>query len=290
MGFFRRPLATAALLLLFAGCARVMAPTGKSPLAPPQMSSDSVVVEIFSIRVPFGDAEVNGPLWQEIDEQQISPELRTRLNQNGFRVGLIGTQVPAKIAELLESTDPAATPGGLEQTGTQVNLEESSAPLRRHLQLRAGKRGVIQASELCAEMPLLLYRNGQVRGEPYYEAQAQFGLRTYPNRDGRVKVELVPEVEHGQSRREWVGGQGSLRLEVGKPKHVLDDMAVELTLSPGEMIALTSIPTRPGSVGHYFFTAGGADARMQKLLIVRLLQTQHEELLAPTDVLPLDDP
>lgn len=256
------------------------------------MSSDSVVLEIFSIRVPFGDPEVNGSLWQEIDEQQLSADLRTRLNQNGFRAGVVGNQIPAKLAELLDVADKPALPAsaGTVPAPAPVNLESESAPVRRHLQVRAGKRGVIVASDVYTEMPILLYQGGQVGGEPYYDARALFGLRPYPNRDGRVKLELVPEVEHGQTRRQWVAGQGTLRLDAGKPKRSFDDMGIAVTLSPGEMLVLTSLPNRPGSIGHYFFTTGGAEATQQKILIIRLLQTQHDELMPETDILPLEDP
>ena len=79
------------------------------------MSPDSVVLEIFFIRFPFGDTAVNEKLWEEIDEQQFSPELRERLARNGFRVGLISGQIPIELSKLLELSDkpiPTGEPQG----------------------------------------------------------------------------------------------------------------------------------------------------------------------------------
>ena len=53
------------------------------------------------------------------------------------------------------------------------------------------------------------------------------------------------------------------------------------------MLIVSSLPNRPGSVGHYFFTEN--EARLeQKLLIVRLAQTQHDGLFSPPEPLKLE--
>ena len=49
-----------------------------------------------------------------------------------------------------------------------------------------------------------------------------------------------------------------------------------------------SLPDRPGSLGHYFFTEQTKGAMEQKLLLIRVAQTQHndvfgEELVAEED-------
>ena len=80
--------------LLLVGCITTPAQKGRSPLKPARMSPDSVVLDIFFVRFPFDDPQVNGQLWQEIDEQHFPPELRRRLTANGFRVGLVGGQLP----------------------------------------------------------------------------------------------------------------------------------------------------------------------------------------------------
>ena len=54
------------------------------------------------------------------------------------------------------------------------------------------------------------------------------------------------------------------------------------TLPPGAMLLISSLPNRPGSLGHHFFTTN-KDHREQKLLVIRLAQTQHNDLCAPPE-------
>jgi hypothetical protein len=44
------------------------------------------------------------------------------------------------------------------------------------------------------------------------------------------------------------------------------------------MLLVSSLPGRPGSLGHYFFTEQTSGALDQKLLLIRLAQTQHNDL------------
>ena len=51
------------------------------------MSPDSVVLEMFFVRFPFGDPAVNEKLWEAIDEQQFAPELRAAADAERFPRG-----------------------------------------------------------------------------------------------------------------------------------------------------------------------------------------------------------
>jgi hypothetical protein len=65
-------------------------------------------------------------------------------------------------------------------------------------------------------------------------------------------------------------------------------MAITAELAPGSMLILSSLANRPGSLGHHFFTE--SEPRLeQKLLIVRLAQTQHDGLFNPPEPLKLED-
>ena len=135
---------------------------------------------------------------------------------------------------------------------------------------------------------MLVYAAGQLSGQTYDDAQGVFAAKSFPQPDGRVRLELVPELHHDQPRQRWVGSQGMLRLETGRAKQVYDDMTLTADLSPGAMLVLSSLPNRPGSLGHHFFTQ--SDGRLeQKLLLIRLAQTQHDGLFAPPEPLKLEE-
>jgi len=271
-----RLLSPLALVALVAGCAQVM-DRGKSPLARPTMSPDSVALEIFFVRVRFGDEQANGALWEEIDEQRFDTALRRRLAESGFRLGLVPTQVPVPLQQLLQVSGQPVSP----EEETVVNLLEDSPVTRRVLQARSGHRSLVPCSGIYETLPLLSIDEGRVAGKTYPKAQAMLALKAFPQGDGRVRLELLPELHYGEVRQTWVGSQGAFRLDAGQSKKVFEELAMTHTLASGEMLLLTNLPGRPGSLGHHFFTHRTGDTLEQKLLLVRILQTQFNDLFGP---------
>ena len=302
------PIARRHILLLLtistvAGCAGPALRQGKSPLMPAQMSSDAVVLEMFFVRCPFGDPTINDKLWQEIDEQQIPAELRERLARNGFRVGVVEGRMPIELSKLLEMSDqspPEPADKGKDQgdgktegeAGDKVakvnDFSDQPRVVHRRLDIRPGQRGEIIASGTYDQLPVLLCESGRVSGKTYNQAQGIFEIKQFPRPDGRVRLQLVPELHHDQMRQRWVGGQGMLRMDVSRPKQVYEEMTLSADLAPGDMLILASLPNRPGSLGHYFFTE--KDGRLeQKLLVIRLAQTQNDGLFNPPEPLKLEE-
>jgi len=281
------PLRTLLLLpvaALLVGCT-ALEREQESILDPPRMSDDSVVLEMFFVRFPFGDAQINGQLWQEIDEQHFPVEMRSELWKNGLRVGLIDGQVPVALSELMELTSKPPPTGDIEESNP-IDVE-SDLPMRRHLQIRAGRRGEIIASREYERLPVLICEPGQLGGQTFHKAQAVLAVKTFPRHDGRVRVELTPEIHHDDWRQRWVGQQGMWRLEPGRPRRVFDQLRISAVLSPGNMLILSSLPNLPGSLGHHFFTEDDGQLK-QKLLLVRLTQTQHDGLFTSPEVLGLE--
>ncbi len=261
----------------------------KSPLLPARMSPDSVVLEMFFVRYPFDDTTVNEKLWQEIDEQQFATDLRERLTQNGFRVGLVAGQMPTELAKLLELNDKPAAPTEDLEGDVPQNLDEQPRVVRRHLQIRANHTGEIIASGVYAQLPLLMSEAGQISGQTYNQAQGIFQVTSVPQPNGQVRLDLTPELHYDQPRQRWVGSHGMMRLETGRPKRRFDELALSAEVAPGAMLVLGSLPNRKGSLGDYFFTENDNGRAEQKLLIVRLSQTQHSGLFDPPQPLTLEE-
>jgi hypothetical protein len=269
------------LALLLAGC--IHPPTvgkGKSPLQEATMSSDSVAVEIYFVRLPEKDTRTANDLWREIDEQQVPAELRQRLAHNGFRVGVVGGTVPRELARLMELKETLPAADGAQHANAAQMEEEKPRVTLRHLQARASHRSEIVASEIYEHLPVLVSDGGELRGQTYSDAQGIFALRPLPQSDGLVQVELVPELHFDHARQRWVGDDSMWRLETSRPRRAFEDMTITTVLRPGGMLVMGALPNRSGSLGHYFFTERD-NPRAQKLLLLRLCQTQHDDLVAP---------
>jgi hypothetical protein len=259
------------LLLLWVlavlGCTSWQRSAGNPSVLPPtRMSPDAVVLEIAFVRLPTDSVAEQTEIWHAADEQLLAPDLRRRLQENGLRAGIVGSQLPAVLRGLLEQrADPLLASGDV--TASQ-----------RQLQSIAGKRGVIQTGPLQPNMTLLLHENGKVAGQQLLDAQCLFAVRTFPQGDGRVRMEFIPEVEYGQPRQQYVGRDGAFLFEPRKDAKVIDSLKMELLLSPGDVLLVSSTAEQKG-LGKQFFAEGASGE--QKVLMVRLAQTQFDDLFAP---------
>jgi hypothetical protein len=286
-GGLRRIAWLCAIVLSVAGCT-TMHTAGKSPLTRPQMSPDSVVLEIFFVRFPLGQQDAHGPLWGQVDEQQIANETRRQLLQNGFRVGLVSGQVPPPLERLMELKDKPA-PG--KTTASQVKLNEMDAEprvVRRHLQLRAGQRSEIIASDIRERMSVLTCEDGKVCGSTYPQAQGILAIKAFPEAGGQTRIEVTPEVHYGEPKQRYVGDAGAMRLEASRSHRVFDKMTISATLAPGYMLVARCLDDRPGTLGQQFLTSDDSGRRDQRLLLIRLSQTQQDDLYDSDQVLRLE--
>jgi hypothetical protein len=273
------------LVLSISGCALFVPEAKKSTasiLHPAQMPPGSAAIDIFSIRLPPGEPDLDDRIWEEVDEQHLPIDVRRKLEKNGFRVGVLAGQIPPTISRLLDMKGKPGGSGGVQQVSV-ADLVTPSRVATQHLQTGAGQRYEIAASGVIERMPVLVSEAGEIRGLTYEKAQGMFALQVTPQPDGRVQLELVPEIHHGDPRQHIVGEQSYFRLENSRAKRAFDELKLTAVLGPGAMLVLGSQPNRQGSLGHYFFLeSNGRDDRFdQKLILVRLCQTQHNDLVSP---------
>lgn len=199
---------------------------------------------------------------------------------------MVGGQIPLALSQLLQLKDqPAESTATL--TTNVADVGDQQGPMWSHKQLRAGKRSEIVTSEIYDQLAVLKREDGGVCGRTYEKAQGVVAILALPAGDGRVRLELLPELHHGEVRRSFSGSGGAWHVDLARPKCSLDEMAILADLAAGQMVLLTSLPNRPGSLGHHFLTTESSGKLEQKLLIIRLSQTQHDGLFEPS-TLPLD--
>ena len=208
------------------GCTKLdLAPMPDSPLAQPKMSADSVALDIFFVRIPSDQPDVDTALWAEVDEQSLDVALRQRLAENGFRLGQTGGQIPLSLERLIELEGPESPDQGAGAVQT-VSVDEKNKVQGRHLQLRSGQRSEIVASGIHPRLPVLIRDEGQLRGSDRKDAQGIFALKAFPQGDGGVRLELIPEVHYGEIKQRWAGADGVWRLDAGRDRDVLDQLAI----------------------------------------------------------------
>ncbi len=274
------------VLALVAGCRLLTGDEavvqGHSPLEPARPSPDSVTMEIIWARFPAGDAAITSEAWREIDETQLAPAVRRELANNGLRAGVIGTRLPEPIARALHQGEAPTDATSSAAEGEAVPLTAEPIVRGRVQRLRRNQRSEIQASEAYASLPLLVSgQRAELSGRTYQQAQAVYALRVDPQPDRTVQVELVPEIHHGSARIRWTGGDdGILRQAPLRDREVFHDLRMCVSLSPGEMLVLMSLPDARSRLGHYFHTAESTVGAQQKLILIRLAEVPPSDTFA----------
>ncbi len=245
--------------------------SGRSPLAPLDSAPNQIVLEIIFVRLVGPDAQIDPLLWDEIDEQSIAAVSRRQFSRNGFRAGVLGNQLPPKLTELagrvpLADGTSASVPPDPENTGAT----------RHWMYLNPQQRGELVMSSVHPEFHVLTWNRGELNGETFQDAQAQFALMASVEDDGRSRIKLYPEVHHGHFRQRYVRGEGMFRLDTSRKKEVFDALLIEAMVNPGQIVIVSSDAKHRGSLGHRFFNERLGDKQTSKLLLIRWADTGQE--------------
>lgn len=304
--------------LAFVGVAGCLAPVTPKPafesltrpvLPQPQMSPDAVVLEVAVVRFgaasskPVGETAsdereggeregggreggerdggerdgggrlVEGVFWQAVDEQSLAVDIRNELRRNGFRVGIIRGALPEALRKQLDQQrsaareiDPENEPGSL----------ESSV---QRLQSRSGKRSKLLMGEQTASLSIFVPEGERLVGRTFQAAQCLLSVKTFARGDGGADLEITPEVEHGEARQRWLGQshEGTYRLDANRERWQLEKLRCRLALAPGQTVVLSCIDP-PIGAGANFFARDTREAGVRRVVLVRLAQTQVDEL------------
>ena len=110
-------------------------------LPAPGISRDAVVFEIKLVHLGEGREQDFTELWGSADELQWPPEVRRRLAANGLRCGIVRSQLPPAILEVL-----AEKKTSLEQLVSGERPDDRSFENYRRLTCAAGVRYRIAAT------------------------------------------------------------------------------------------------------------------------------------------------
>lgn len=244
---------------------------GRSPLQAVSRSPNSVTLEIFWARFPADSVDLNEQVWREVQEDRLSPELRSRLARQGLRAGVISGSPPAAIMAMLNPAGRKVEELAAEQQLDPTSFAETPKVTRRIKQLKVGTRMELQASDIIESAQLLVPSDGELSGGTFAQAQAIYQLeaKSLPNRT--VELQLTPEMQYGPQQMRWSKDEmGNLIPLPLRDAEVFRDLRMNVPLAPGEMVVVMGQPNAVGRLGHYFHSVDTATGREQKAVLIRL--------------------
>ncbi|PHS01527.1 MAG: hypothetical protein COA78_22570 [Blastopirellula sp.] len=273
------------LLLIAAastGCSLLTEPELGDPSQLPavQISDETVVLEIAKVSISKADWEKLDEIWMQTDEQFLTLDSRRQLEQNGMRAGLVNYHLPEALRNIIEQ--------GVSKPGlngeSSVLIQDGEVQVVSQQRFRKGKRTELISSEILDELTPLVREYGKLHGETYYDAQCKFAITASGQDDGRVLLELTPEIHHGESRQNYREHQGMIRIEHRKQRKVFDKLEIKTLLNSGQTIIIGTTPDIKGP-GKAFFTDSKNSDSVRKLLLIRVAGSQYDNLFqAPKTV------
>ena len=276
------------LLACATGCQSLTMPRDTGPplvgaeTAATKPAPRTIPVELIFARFDEHDTACREELWNVVDEQSFDDGLRRRLAANGLRVGIVTGDLPPHLAEriLPDRAAPAAA----------ADMVAAESPLtHRLLRLLPGRRSEVIAATGIENLVLLETGDGQVRGGTYRDATGLFELKVRPAADGRVRIDLVPEIKHGPLERSWVGEDGMFRLEAGQRRHRRDDLALGVELREGALLLVGCAGEQGATLGDALLRDHGGTRSTMRLLAIRALGPAVDPMFATADATPEGD-
>ena len=250
-----------------------------------KMPSDSVVVEIAIVDA-VDDPETSERIWQQLDESTLAPEQRRALALNGFRFGISQGALPLELEQLLidqEAVEDIDLETGALAPGIGKNRE-------RH-QLGTGETVQLATAPSREQLAWIMDEGDYRRGKSCENAECQLSLRSYPKSDGTVRLKLTPEIHYGNVRQGVDVASNSLIFRPFRDREVFAELEMAANLRPGQVMVLGS-SGHSTLMGHLFLSqAETVEEGRRKLVLVRLVQTQLDDLFAPGQMFsPLETP
>lgn len=241
----------------------------KSLLTPVQPAFDAVQLDVVFVERDATDPLLGRTLWNEIDQVgTVDLQTRSRLRDEGFRVGLVGMSPPRSLQRMLgfssDITDSADTSRHKGLAGRTVLI-------------RSGEKTEIQTgptyNELTVKFP--------GAAEETTLKNARFVLRVQLERlqDGWVNLHLTPEIHHGELLLRPVAGEAQFQLKGTQEVKSFDELKFTVALNVGEMVVMSADQADVDKIADQFFVNRDVQRPQQRLVVIRLSDMKKIEPL-----------
>lgn len=212
---------------------------------------DVVQMDVALLERPVGDLSLNRDLWTFTDEQGVALDRQALLEDNGFRVGQVGGNPPARLLELLTS--------------------ERSCVNSQRIRLHAGAPRALALGPARAACQFDLHLDGRPTPVSWRQAQCLLQITPTLTADGRTRLRFLPQLRHGSPvlLPRPAADHSGLVWPDQPPTEEYPALAWDVCLAPNEYVLVGTRYDRPGTLGHQAFFRGDEPTPVQRVLVIR---------------------
>ena len=221
-----------------------------------QMEIDSIAMRVAVVELD-DHQKSDFDSFIETTDQKLPLEVRRRLDDNGIRVSVISSVNTPSLQKILAPGIPKREwLSGHELELAEAGKLEPAHRLvsHRHVERKRGQGFDVEISPVRQKSSWLVHIGDKQFSDSADLAQCQMRITSWPQPDGTLKMQFLPEVRHGQ-KLSRIGVDGStFAVQQSRDVKELRSLSFEMFVLPGETVVVA--PTeRLERIGDLFFNA-----------------------------------
>lgn len=219
----------------------------------PQMK-DGIRLDVFQVDRHVGDPRIGASMWNAVSQGgSLEPATIRRLNEHGFRFGTVPANPPVALQSLILSTN----------IGSAESTKHVSMPFP------TGGQAILDVMPLPEGMDIVIPGPEGSRPLTLHSAKAVLNIRTDKIEDGWARLEVVPEIHHGEVTNRPVAGESEWLLKNSQAVEPLYQLKFHVELNRGEMAVVGLYDQAKSPVGRWFFR-NQLEAALERVMMIRM--------------------
>ena len=185
--------------------------------------ADVIQVDVALIESPVGDRYLNEDLWTVADDQVLTLERKSLLEDNGFRIAQVGGIPPAQLQALLTS--------------------ERSCIDSRRFHLHANTPTPISLGSPISECSFQVHQSGAEQPVTLEHASCSLLIVPTLGAEGKTQLLFTPQIESGNPEKFYGAApdRSAWILQEQRPTVKYTALSWELSLDPNEYVVVGSM-------------------------------------------------
>lgn len=218
---------------------------------------------MFLLERPAEDPLLRSGVWKEVDQiGAMASDTRESLRANGIQMGIVGVNPPPTVQKLLGMS--AEIP---------IDAPEYTKLMGNSYYVTPGRETQIATGidyDLCE---FDVHDGEQTTHLSYEKARCMLRMKVYRLNDGWVRIELQPEVHHGDQILRTQANETEWENRSGQKIDVRYAQRFSFELNGGERALITSSSENAPTMGDRFFCRLDHGQKKQRVLVVQVIDT-----------------
>ncbi len=248
--------------LLLPGCQSLWTkkdPTSEADIAAkllkplPQMR-DGIRMDVFRVDRHVGDPRIGESMWKSVSQGgSLDPATIRQLNENGIRFGTV----------------PANPPVALQSLYLATNNSSAERTVFQSIPFPSGEQAILEVMQLPEGLEVSIPGPEGEQSLKLHHAKAVLRVRAEKIEEGWARLEVVPEIHHGEVLNRPVAGEREWQMRNSQSVEPLYFLKFHVELNRGEMAVIGLNERAKSPVGRWFFR-NQLEASLERVMLVRL--------------------